>query len=75
MTNVTRANTTVLRRLGVAVAVGALAVCVPWLAAKTDVQILADSTAMLMLPGIIPGMIFGARYGVAEFMTSTSRPS
>jgi hypothetical protein len=27
------------------------------------VQVLADSTAMLLLPGMIPGIIFGARYG------------
>jgi hypothetical protein len=46
-----------------AFAVGGFALILPWLGAKTGVGLLADGTAILLLPGMIPGMAIGQLHG------------
>jgi len=49
--------------LAIAISIGVGIVALPWLASLTEVDALATPTAMLLLPGMIPGMIVGATSG------------
>ena len=56
-------GTAVLRRLVLSLAVGGFAILLPWLGAQSGVGLLEDGTAVLLLPGMIPGMAIGQIHG------------
>ena len=58
-----RSRAVALKRLALSLMVGRCSILIPWLAAKTEAPILADATAMLLLPGMLPGLVVGFRPG------------